>query len=164
MRQTAELKVYTGPLRSGSYISGAWCCCGLCPPHPWKSMHARRVLAGFPWVFSKILDLWGPLSWAPTVQGIQTATSFKPWLVFGRIRIKRKLIGWCFGAPWSATGSLVRQFESSSTSAERKRDCLSTSKPHTKKQLLQSDSPALMLNFLPGQSSNYFHSVHMELC
>lgn len=54
-------------------------------------------------------------------------------LVFGQIRIRRKLeADWLvFGAQWAATGSLC-EFESSSTSAERKQDCWSTNK-QTKK-------------------------------
>lgn len=61
-----------------------------------------------------------------------TATSSNPGWYLVRLGWGEswKLIGWCFGAPWAATGSLLRQFESSSTSAERKQqtNCWTTNK------------------------------------
>lgn len=85
---------------------------------------------------SMIVDLWRPLGWTTTVTDRQTATSFnQPPPSWCLVRLGSgeswKLIGWCFGAPWAATGSLLRQFESRSTSAERKQDCWTTNNKQT---------------------------------
>lgn len=84
----------------------------------------------------------------------------KPQLVFGQIRIKRKLTGWRLGAPWAATGSLLHQFESSSTSAEGKQNCLSTNNTQTNKQTSKvwqsSVDTRLHARFISGSKLKWF--------
>lgn len=112
IRQTAELKIFTGPLGSFSLK--------LDQVHIFYSNQVCEV--------SEILDLWRSLGWPNNGPRQTNSYIIKPRLVFGQIRIRKKLIGWCFGAPWAATGSLLCQFESRSMSAERKQNCWTTNK------------------------------------
>lgn len=80
--------------------------------------------------------------------GKQTATSLNPGWYLVRSRSGESWLVGFFGAPWAATGSLLHQFESCWTSAERKQDCWTANTQTTNKQHLQSDSPVLIRHFL----------------
>lgn len=105
---------------------------------------------------SMILDLWRPLGWTTTVTDRQTATSFNqppPQLVFGQIRIRRKL-----KADWLVFWSTVSCYWFPPPSVwvpldiSREETGLLDNKQQTDKQHLQSDSPVLILDFLSGLS------------
>lgn len=70
---------------------------------------------------------WSAPSWAFVRK--TGSNMVEPWLVFGQVRNKRKLIVFLIAikknpTPLTATSSLLLQFESCSMSAERKQDCL----------------------------------------
>lgn len=84
--------------------------------------------------------LWRVIDWATTVtvsdrkmNSYIRKTLASIWSDQDQDKAESWLIG-VFGTPWAATGSLLRQFESSSMSAERKQDCWSTNQQQTNKQ------------------------------
>ncbi len=115
----AELKVFTGPF----LLTQVWCI--------WYIINVC-MCAG---MFSTGT---GPVKTSRLSYNYhrQTATSLNLGWYLVRLGWGEswKLIGWCFGAPWAATGSLLHQFESSSTSAERKQqtNCWTTNKQTNK--------------------------------
>lgn len=90
---------------------------------------------------------------SPPSQTVRKTGSYmvEPWLVFGQVRNKKKVIVAIkkTRTPLTATSSLLLPFKSRSLSAERKQDYLDNQQTNS---ILRYDSPVLILNFLSDYS------------